>query len=304
MPVVLNVPAQSTSLQFAGGRPSAFSESYLLTSSRFPAAPDPDTYQKLQQLGMRVIGPYVVEQADNLWSIAKKFSSSADSLRGTNRLDSVYMPVGTRLTVHNGNGVLHQVREVGGRPETLQEIAAYWTKESSRVIEPKDIVKANKLPGAALLTDTWLSPGETLFIPGGRRRFTDFLLPVDFMKGKRLFSSGFGVRRHPILRYRKMHTGVDMPRPFGTPVKASQAGVVVFADWRDGYGRLIIIRHMGGTRTWYGHLSAIKVEPGQKVRGGQVIGNVGSTGLSTGPHLHFEVRDRFGRAMNPKKYLF
>ena len=84
----------------------------------------------------------------------------------------------------------------------------------------------------------------------------------------------------------------------------ARAGVVVFADWRGGYGRLIIVRHEGGIRTWYGHLSKIAVTPGQRVRAGQYLGNVGSTGLSTGPHLHFEVRDRYGKALNPRKFLF
>src|SRR5687768_6883647 len=103
-PVVLNVPAQSTSLQLAGGRPSAFSESYFLTSAKFPPALDPETYQQLGGLGMLVVGPYVVQQADTLEGIAKRFASGADFLRSTNRLNSVYIPIGKQITVHNGKG--------------------------------------------------------------------------------------------------------------------------------------------------------------------------------------------------------
>ncbi|HOW28662.1 MAG TPA: M23 family metallopeptidase, partial [Elusimicrobiota bacterium] len=77
----------------------------------------------------------------------------------------------------------------------------------------------------------------------------------------------------------------------------------IFAGWNRGLGNLVIIKHAGGIRTWYGHLSSIAVEPGQNVRRGQLIGRVGSTGLATGPHLHFEVRDRYGRPLNPRKYL-
>lgn len=303
-PVALSVPVQSTSLDFAGGRAPAFSESYLLTASQLPVAPEPETYSRLAKLGVLVVGPYTVENTDSLYSIAKKFASGADYLRSTNKLDSVYINVGRRITVHNGDGVLYQVRENKGRTETLAEISDYWTKQSGRTITAEAIAQANRLPGAALLSPGgWIEPGSKLFIPGGRIRFYDYLLPVDMMRGKRTYSSYFGNRRHPILRSRRFHTGVDMPRPFGTSVKASRDGRVIFADWRDGYGRLIILRHDTGFRTWYGHLSAINVEPGQKVRGGQVIGKVGSTGLSTGPHLHFEVRDRYGKALNPRKYL-
>jgi murein DD-endopeptidase MepM/ murein hydrolase activator NlpD len=247
---------------------------------------------------MVVVGPYVVGASETLASIAKKFGSGADFLRSTNRLSSVYLAPGRRITVHNGNGMLHQVREVKGRPETLQEIARRYGKTADA------IAKANRLPGAAILSDDWLAPGSILFIPDARLRFTDYLLPVDWSRGMRLISSGFGFRRHPIYHYRAFHTGLDLPRPMGSAAKASRDGVVIFADWRGGYGRLIIVKHQGGMRTWYGHLSEIGVTPGQRVHAGQVIGKVGSTGISTGPHLHFEVRDRYGNALNPKRFLF
>jgi murein DD-endopeptidase MepM/ murein hydrolase activator NlpD len=297
-PVVLNVPVQSTSLQFAGGPPPAFSESYLLSSASFPAVPDPDTFRQMDRLGIIVMGQYTVRPSDTLASIAQRFGTTSEHLRSTNQLRSIYLSPGRKITVHNGKGMLHQVREVKGRPETLQEISRRYG------VTPEAIAKANRLPGAALLSSDWLEAGSPLFIPGAQLRFTDYLLPVDWSRGMRMFSSNFGYRRHPILRYRKFHTGLDLPRPSGSPVKASRDGVVIFADWRGGYGKLIIVKHVGGMRTWYGHLSGINVTPGQRVRAGQLIGKVGSTGLSTGPHLHFEVRDRYGRALNPKKFLF
>lgn len=297
-PVVVSGPVQSTSLQFAGGRPPAFSESQLVTAAKFVPAPPPEAFRRLNETGLLLVAPYTVSATDSLGSIARKFATGSDYLRSTNALNSVYISPGRRLTVHNGNGMLHQVREKGGRPETLKEIARRYGKTAEA------IAKANRLPGAALVSDRWLTPGSALFIPEARLRFTDYLLPVDWMRGKRLISSGFGNRRHPILRYRAFHSGIDMPRPYGTPVKATRDGVVIFADWRGGYGRLVIVKHSNGYRTWYGHLSAINVQPGQRVRAGQVVGKVGSTGLSTGPHLHFEVRDRYGRALNPKKFLF
>lgn len=113
-------------------------------------------------------------------------------------------------------------------------------------------------------------------------------------------SSGFGMRRHPILGYSRMHRGVDFAAPTGTPVYAAGEGSVTFAGWRGGYGRTVILRHAGGISTLYAHLSTIPggIRPGARVRQGQVIGRVGSTGMSTGPHLHYEVH-RNNVAVNP-----
>lgn len=113
--------------------------------------------------------------------------------------------------------------------------------------------------------------------------------------------SGFGMRFHPILHYYRMHTGVDMHASYGTPVRAADKGMVVFAGWRGGYGKCVIIDHGSGVATLYAHLSDISVGEGQIVSRGQVIGAVGSTGLSTGPHLHFEVR-RYGTPVDPMSF--
>ncbi len=113
--------------------------------------------------------------------------------------------------------------------------------------------------------------------------------------------SGFGMRYHPILHYFRMHTGVDLHASYGEPVHAADKGLVVFADWRGGYGRCVIIDHGSGYATVYAHMSSFDVSSGQTVSRGQVIGRVGSTGLSTGPHLHFEVRIN-GTPVNPLNY--
>lgn len=119
-------------------------------------------------------------------------------------------------------------------------------------------------------------------------------------------TSGFGYRVHPISRRRKMHTGTDFSAPTGTSVYAADGGRVIFAGWRGGYGKVIIINHgeRGGVNftTLYGHLSAINIGNGQGIAKGQMIGRVGTTGYSTGPHLHFEVRIN-GSPVNPMSYL-
>ena len=103
-------------------------------------------------------------------------------------------------------------------------------------------------------------------------------------------TSGFGMRFHPILHVRKLHTGVDFGAPYGTPIHAAAAGVVLLAGYTRGYGNCIIIDHGGGIATLYGHCSSLGVSEGQSVKQGAVIGRVGATGYATGPHLHFEVR--------------
>ncbi|MDB5549460.1 MAG: peptidase [Tardiphaga sp.] len=117
-----------------------------------------------------------------------------------------------------------------------------------------------------------------------------------------IMRSGFGGRRHPILGYVKMHTGVDWSTPYGTPIFASGNGVVEKVGWEGGYGKYIRLKHNNGYETAYGHMSAYAkgMEPGKRVRQGQVIGFVGSTGMSTGAHVHYEILVN-GRFVDPMR---
>jgi murein DD-endopeptidase MepM/ murein hydrolase activator NlpD len=128
---------------------------------------------------------------------------------------------------------------------------------------------------------------------GGGERSETMRMPVS---GR--VSSPFGERFHPILGYARMHQGVDLAAAAGTPIVAAANGRVTSAGWRGGYGRAVSIAHGEGIQTTYGHMSRIAAYPGETVRRGQIIGYVGSSGLSTGPHLHFQVT-RNGRAVNP-----
>ncbi len=299
--VVSLAPMGGASFQFGAGEAPGFSESHLLSVAPVGAVPAPETFQALHHIGRVVVGQYDVRAQDTLTSIAKTYGSTPDFLRSTNNLESVKLTPGKTILVHAGEGMLYRVRERKGRSESLQDIAKRFNRS------PVVIARANRLPGLSLLPGEGLPEGRILFLPRVKLRFTDYLMPVAWVRGERLISSGFGVRRHPVYRTRRFHTGLDMPRPFGLPVKASRKGIVIFAGWRggrDAYGKLVIVKHPDGLRTWYGHLSKISVVSGQRVEKGQMVGRVGATGIATGPHLHFEVRDRFGKSLNPKKYIF
>ena len=110
------------------------------------------------------------------------------------------------------------------------------------------------------------------------------------------------MRYHPVLHYNRMHTGADMRASSGTPILACRAGTVVIAGWQGGYGNTVVIDHGDGMATLYAHQSRLGVSEGQVVHSGDVIGYVGSTGMSTGAHLHFEVR-LSGNHVDPAPYL-
>ena len=116
-------------------------------------------------------------------------------------------------------------------------------------------------------------------------------------------ASGYGMRIDPIYKTAKFHSGMDFSANIGTPVYATGDGVVKKAGWQSGYGKIIIIDHGFGYQTWYAHLNDYDVRVGQKVVRGEVIGKVGNTGKSTGPHLHYEVHVK-GKVVNPVNYYF
>jgi len=166
--------------------------------------------------------------------------------------------------------------EVAEQNRHISEMLAAQAREAERI--SADIVRN-------------LSAGD--FIGG------DMLWPVPGFRG---VSSEFGYRTHPILRERRMHTGIDIPAPTGTYVVAANGGTVMRSGWNNSFGNMIIIDHGGGVTTLYAHHSENLVRAGDVVGQGQRIARVGSTGMSTGPHLHFEVRIN-GQLQNPRNFF-
>lgn len=166
-------------------------------------------------------------------------------------------------------------------------------------VTPEEMVSSNPYlnqPDTYFGSPEFLSIEELGISPG------DFLFPI--IDDHRI-SSPYGWRIHPKLGNRRFHQGVDIAAPKNTPVYAAASGTVTFAGYRGNYGNLIIIQHeddLDGFETYYAHLNSISIRKGEKVMVGQSIGRIGSTGLSTGPHLHLEIRFD-NNTLDPMKLL-
>jgi murein DD-endopeptidase MepM/ murein hydrolase activator NlpD len=175
-----------------------------------------------------------------------------------------------------------------------------------RQVTDDGLVRTGELQHVSLNLNERDKPVELLrFTPAGER--TEFFYPDGISVRALLMktpidgarqTSGFGFRLHPILGYSRMHQGADFAAPSGTPIQAAGVGTVLHAGWHGGHGKTVIVQHQNGLRTLYAHMSSIAVAAGQRVAQGQSIGAVGSTGLSTGPHLHYEIHLN-GRPVNP-----
>jgi murein DD-endopeptidase MepM/ murein hydrolase activator NlpD len=163
---------------------------------------------------------------------------------------------------------------------------------------------------AAFLIAPSLAAGQsTSQAPSGKplplypKAYSEAYAPPFRSPGRSRVSSGFGWRRHPILGGVRRHEGLDLPKPYGTPVYPAQNGVVTFAGWKNGYGWMVELKHADGGSTVYGHLARYFFVRGQLVNKSMLLGLVGSSGLSTGPHLHFEYRNAAGQAMDPRRFI-
>lgn len=254
---------------------------------------------------------YTVEAGDTISGIARRFGISVNTILWENdlRATSLIKP-GSQLRILPSSGVSHTI----ARGQTLGQIAKLYG------VSEKEILDAN-----GLANPNQISIGATLVIPGGSRLATNDspikttrtisagaerikqIISADrtpasiIPSGSRMVWPTVGYRITQYYSWR--HTGLDIANHIGTPIYAADAGTVTTVGYnRGGYGNQIIISHGGGKQTRYGHLSAFDVKVGQKVAKGQYIGAMGSTGRSTGPHLHFEVMIN-GARYNPLNYV-
>jgi len=234
---------------------------------------------------------YTLKKGDMLSTVAKQFNLALGTLISFNNIRNVrHVGNGTTLVVPNTDGVLYTA--VTG--DSLSGIA-----RTSKIPYEK-ILESNSLSTPVI------TPGQKIFLPGATLSTWDlkqasgelFIYPV-----RGYITSRFGTRRDPFTGARTFHNGIDLANSLGTPVRASMAGTVTDTGYSSSYGNYIVINHEGGFQTLYGHLRAFDVKVGQYVDQGQLIGQMGSTGYSTGSHTHFSIF-KWHHALNPLNYLY
>ena len=242
---------------------------------------------------------YAVKSGDTISNIASKFNISINTILWENKISglSVIRP-GDTLTILPTSGVSHTVK----KNETMSSIAKQYSAEVD------ELLAYNKL-----VSDKQLQIGQKLIVPGGSitpptrsvRSVTSVFTSAPSVGSVSSRIGGFiwpTVSTHITQYYNWKHHALDIGSPVGLPIYASMAGNVTTAGWGTGYGYYVIIDHGGGKRTLYAHMSKIYVEKGQEINQGVPIGAIGSTGWSTGPHLHFEIILN-GAKVNPLSYL-
>jgi len=226
-----------------------------------------------------VIHNHAVKSGESVWRLAQKYGVSVQTIVNANKIKekTVILP-GDTLRIPDRSGIFHKT----AKKETLAEIAKKY-KVSSDAIK-----KANGITTAAL------PAGKEVFLPGAKPlpeiqyiKQKVFAWPI---KANHRLTSGFGWRVHPITGNKAFHTGLDIGAAMRTPIHAAADGVVAFSGDGGSYGNMVILRHKNGLFTVYGHASKLLVKKGKYVKRGQKIALVGSTGASTGAHLHFEVK--------------
>ena len=235
---------------------------------------------------------YTIGEGENLTTISRKIGVNLDTLVSVNKITNANkLKPGQKIIIPNRNGLLYTIKQ----NENIEEVANKYDIQLNRILAFNKIDEISDI-----------EIGDDIFLPGAKYTLDEriekfgqmFSLPVTVTR----ISSLFGYRIHPITKVRTKHTGVDIPGSLNTPVYAARKGKVIFAGYSGGYGNLVIVRHDKGYTTYYGHLNKITTKIGANVGVGVMIGRMGSTGNSTGSHLHFEVR-RNGEALNPIDFI-
>ncbi|MDR3166525.1 MAG: M23 family metallopeptidase [Treponema sp.] len=246
--------------------------------------PEPDEYSKPRML---LYNSYTVQRGDTIGDIARNLGLNQDTLISLNNIKNTrLLQIGQVLRVPNQDGILYPVQ----KGDTLVSVAEKYKADVQA------IQTANELfPGV-------LKTNASLFIPGARLEWVNlqeingdlFIWPVSGY-----ITSPYGYRNSPFTGARQFHTGLDIGAAMGTTIKAAMSGRVTTVGYNDSFGNYVVITHHSGYRTLYGHMSLVRVKSGAYVQTGERIGDVGSTGLSTGPHLHFTVYKN-GVTVNPR----
>ena len=249
--------------------------------------PEPE---ELSRPHVLTFSSYVLEKGDMIGTIAAKAGLNEDTLISVNNIKNTrLMQIGQEIRIPNQDGIYYTVK----KDDTLESIAEKYKTSAS------GISVANEL-----FSDT-ITANVSLFIPGARMDWVNrqeingdlFIWPVGGY-----ITSGYGFRTSPFDGARQFHSGLDIGAPMGAPIKAAMAGRVAAVGFNDSFGNYVIVSHHSGYRTLYAHMSVVRVTAGAYVGTGQRIGDVGITGLTTGPHVHFTVYKN-GVTVNPRSLM-
>jgi LysM repeat protein len=236
---------------------------------------------------------YTIESGDTLSSIAQKFGISINTILWENNLSlNSYLRLGAKLTILPVTGISYTVKS----GDTLNSIAKKFGSTTDKILVYNNLESA-----------TGLKIKQKIIIPDGR-----ISTPNTPIRSVNLTKSGASpsgknfiwpsISKRITQYYHWGHSAIDIGAKLGTPIYASQGGRIEYAGWSSGYGYNILINHGNGTKTRYGHASKLYVKTGDVIEAGEVVGAVGSTGNSTGPHIHFEITIN-GAKVNPLSYL-
>ena len=223
---------------------------------------------------------YVVKAGDTLSHIAKKYGVTYQQIMDVNNLSSTSIYPGQQLVIPTGSAVNTQEYVVQSG-DNLSTIAQRFGLSAADLAEFNALSDPNKIRVGQLLS----IPTTTVVTATTRTTKPSFIWPVEGP-----ISSPYGWRIHPITKVRHFHGGIDIAAPQGTIIRAAAPGRVIKAEWMGDFGYGIVIDHGGGYTTWYGHCSQFLVKVGDQVSANQPIARVGSTGLTTGPHLDFRIK--------------
>ncbi|MDR1618180.1 MAG: M23 family metallopeptidase [Treponema sp.] len=249
--------------------------------------PEPESFSRPRVLLNSV---YIVQEGDMIGTLAEKFGLNDDTLISLNKIRNTRtIQIGLPLKVPNQDGILYTVK----KGDTLEGVAETWKSDVTAIRTANELFSGS------------IHEGAELFIPGARMDVITrqeingdlFLWPVSGY-----ITSAYGYRKSPFTGARQFHSGLDIGSAMGAPVRAAMSGRVSYAGWDDAFGNYVVVSHHSGYRTLYGHMSVIRTKLGAYVGTGERIGDVGSTGLSTGPHLHFTVFKN-GVTVNPRSLM-
>ncbi|MCS5422630.1 MULTISPECIES: peptidoglycan DD-metalloendopeptidase family protein [Psychrilyobacter] len=248
---------------------------------------------------------HTVKKGDTLYSIAQKRDVPVPELKDINNLESNLLYSGQKIYLKpskNYKGSYHMVRS----GDTLYSISKKYDVKVDHLKKINDLKNNTLYKGDKIYLGKMVNKGDLNFSSSSTTTYKNnskdsilknFGQPLKTMT----INSPYGYRDHPVLGRRILHTGVDLKASTNTPVYSPYSGIVTYAGWMNGYGKIIIIDNGNNYETRFAHLNRILVKKGQTVKKGKVLAKSGKTGRVTGPHLHYEIRYK-NQSMNPMKF--